>query len=110
MITSHKYIIGKKAYESRGIYKMNMRENHSRGGFKPRRQSNFGGPRQMHKTTCSACQKECEVPFKPIEGREVFCKDCYSSRKSSSDSYSPKSESKTEESYDSDDSDDDDEE
>ena len=77
---------------------MNMREN-NRGGFKPRGRSNFGGPRQMHKTTCSACQKECEVPFKPIEGRDVFCKDCYSSRKPSNDSYTPRSESKSEESY-----------
>ena len=38
--------------------------------------SNFG-QRDMHKTTCSECGKECEVPFKPSEGRPVFCRDCY---------------------------------
>jgi len=40
----------------------------------------FGGPRpqrEMHKATCSSCGKECEVPFKPAEGRPVYCKDCY---------------------------------
>ena len=34
------------------------------------------GPREMHKTVCSDCGKECEVPFKPVEGREVWCRDC----------------------------------
>ena len=35
------------------------------------------GPREMHKATCSKCGEECEVPFKPTEGREVYCRDCY---------------------------------
>ena len=33
--------------------------------------------REMHKATCSECGKECEVPFKPTEGKDVFCRDCY---------------------------------
>jgi len=37
----------------------------------------FGGPRKMHKATCADCGEECEVPFKPIEGRPVYCKECY---------------------------------
>jgi CxxC-x17-CxxC domain-containing protein len=37
----------------------------------------FGGPREMHKATCADCGKECEVPFKPTEGRPVYCRDCY---------------------------------
>jgi len=44
------------------------------GGFrKPR----FDGPREMHKTVCADCKKDCEVPFKPTEGRPVYCKECY---------------------------------
>lgn len=35
------------------------------------------GPREMHKAVCSSCKKECEVPFKPTEGRPVFCRDCF---------------------------------
>ena len=46
-------------------------------------QQNSGGygPREMHKAVCSECKKECEVPFKPMEGRPIYCKDCYSKRK-----------------------------
>ena len=52
-----------------------------RGGPRRFNNNNSFGPREMHKTTCSACGKECEVPFKPVEGREVFCKDCYAKKK-----------------------------
>src|SRR5438046_9998074 len=31
-------------------------------------------------TTCSACGKETTVPFKPTQGRPVFCKECFQSR------------------------------
>lgn len=33
--------------------------------------------RTMYKATCSDCGKECEVPFKPTEGRPVYCRECY---------------------------------
>lgn len=46
----------------------------------PRRDFN-SGPREMHKATCSECGKECEVPFKPTEGRPVFCRDCFMKKK-----------------------------
>ena len=45
----------------------------SRGNF---------GPRQMHKATCSECKQECEVPFKPTEGRPVYCRECFRKNKS----------------------------
>jgi CxxC-x17-CxxC domain-containing protein len=34
-------------------------------------------PREMHKATCSDCGSECEVPFKPTQGKPVRCKDCF---------------------------------
>ena len=43
-----------------------------RGGFR-----NDSEPREMHKATCSECGQECEVPFKPTQGKDVFCKECY---------------------------------
>jgi len=53
--------------------------------------SRFGGgqgrsfgprePREMHKAVCSECGKECEVPFKPTEGKPVYCKECYRSKR-----------------------------
>jgi len=33
--------------------------------------------RKMYEVTCSACGCQTQVPFKPIEGKEVFCKECY---------------------------------
>lgn len=33
--------------------------------------------REMHKTTCSECKKECEVPFKPNGKKPVYCKECF---------------------------------
>ena len=32
-------------------------------------------------TNCSACGKETTVPFRPTQGRPVFCKECFQSRK-----------------------------
>jgi len=39
------------------------------------------GEREMHKATCAECGCECDVPFKPKEGRPVYCKECYRKRK-----------------------------
>ncbi|MCX6693592.1 MAG: DNA-directed RNA polymerase [Methanomicrobiales archaeon] len=49
-------------------------------------QSNFSGPRnfgprEMTKVVCGDCGKECEVPFKPTEGRPVYCQDCLPSHR-----------------------------
>lgn len=35
------------------------------------------GPVTHHKATCSKCGKACEVPFKPVSGKPVFCRDCF---------------------------------
>ncbi|MBI2665309.1 DNA-directed RNA polymerase [Candidatus Woesearchaeota archaeon] len=56
----------------------------SGGGNFNRDRGNFGrdfGPREMQKATCSECGVECEVPFKPTEGKPVYCKECYSKRR-----------------------------
>ena len=39
------------------------------------------GPREMHKAVCAECGKECEVPFKPTEGRPVYCRECFSKKR-----------------------------
>ncbi|MBN1274725.1 hypothetical protein JXA12_00325 [Candidatus Woesearchaeota archaeon] len=48
-----------------------------RGGFRDNDRGFNREPREMHKATCSECGKECEVPFKPTDGRPVYCKDCF---------------------------------
>ena len=37
--------------------------------------------REMHKAKCAECDKDTEVPFKPTEGRPVYCRDCYQKHK-----------------------------
>jgi len=44
----------------------------------PEEKEEMGFGREMHKAVCADCGKECEVPFKPIEGRSVYCRECYS--------------------------------
>jgi CxxC-x17-CxxC domain-containing protein len=45
-------------------------------GYRERRRYDRG-PREMNKITCSDCGEEAEVPFKPTEGRPVYCQECY---------------------------------
>jgi CxxC-x17-CxxC domain-containing protein len=44
-----------------------------------------GGGRERVETraTCSSCGKETTVPFKPTQGRPVFCRECFQQRKAS---------------------------
>ncbi|OHA46813.1 MAG: hypothetical protein A2541_01375 [Candidatus Taylorbacteria bacterium RIFOXYD2_FULL_36_9] len=64
----------------------------SRGGFGGRNsRSSFGqknfrgegdrGPVMMHKAICDECKKPCDVPFKPTDGKPVYCKACFDSKK-----------------------------
>jgi CxxC-x17-CxxC domain-containing protein len=71
-----------------------MNQNNRRGssgGFRSGGNNRFGGrsggnnfnrgPREMHKAICADCKQDCEVPFKPTEGKPVYCKECYSKHK-----------------------------
>ncbi len=51
--------------------------NQGRGGGQ-------SGPREMHPATCSDCGTDTEVPFKPSEGRPVYCNDCFQKQRGSS--------------------------
>lgn len=58
----------------------NFRDNRSGGGHSFGRRSfdsDRGGDKQMFKTTCAKCGKECEVPFKPNGSKPVYCNDCF---------------------------------
>jgi len=43
------------------------------------------GPVTMHRTTCAKCGNPCEVPFRPVEGRPLYCKDCFQGKKADLD-------------------------
>lgn len=44
------------------------------------RDTNFR-ERILHKAVCADCGKGCEVPFRPSGDRPVYCKECFSKRK-----------------------------
>ncbi len=34
-------------------------------------------PKTFYKATCNNCGNSCDVPFKPVNGKPVFCRDCF---------------------------------
>ncbi|MDC0036971.1 hypothetical protein OAJ27_01845 [bacterium] len=34
------------------------------------------------KVECTSCGKICEVPFKPIAGKPIYCNDCFRQKNS----------------------------
>lgn len=56
-------------------------------GCKTRRGSRMGhDPRERVETraVCAQCGRETTVPFRPTQGRPVYCKDCFEQRKPTS--------------------------
>jgi len=56
-------------------YKVRRSSDRSHG---PRGRQGFDrGSREMHKSVCADCGKECEVPFQPTGDRPVYCAECW---------------------------------
>lgn len=55
------------------------------GGHRGGDRRGFDGPERPERPTwditCAGCGAEDQVPFKPREGSEVFCRDCHENRK-----------------------------
>lgn len=43
----------------------------------PRRDFGPRNDRPLFKATCSNCGRDCEVPFRPTNGKPVYCSDCF---------------------------------
>ena len=39
--------------------------------------------RVTYDAVCAMCGKPCKVPFKPTDGRPVYCSECFSKQKNS---------------------------
>lgn len=37
--------------------------------------------KQMHSVTCDSCGQTTEVPFLPVSGKPVYCRECYNQRR-----------------------------
>ena len=56
------------------------KNNRAQGG-----DGNSGNSHRVEtKTVCSQCGKETTVPFKPTQGRPVYCGECFQQRRSMS--------------------------
>ena len=65
-----------KSYSQKPPRHFNHSHHHDRG-----RQGNGPRERTYTRVICADCNKECEIPFKPSAGRPVYCKECFSKRK-----------------------------
>jgi CxxC-x17-CxxC domain-containing protein len=50
---------------------------YSSGGYGGR----SSAPREMFTATCSSCGREARVPFRPTNGKPVYCSDCFRSQR-----------------------------
>ena len=67
-------------FQSRGYTNEPKRCPECRQARKLQQSGNNGSrytQREMFPAVCSDCGKETTVPFKPIQGRPVYCSDCY---------------------------------
>jgi CxxC-x17-CxxC domain-containing protein len=47
------------------------------------RRNGSRAPREMFTAVCAECGVDTEVPFKPVDGRPVFCLECFQRQKQS---------------------------
>ena len=68
-----------KSYSQKPSRPFDHSYRHDRG-----RQGNDPRERTFTRVICSDCNKECEIPFKPSGDRPVYCKECFSKRRTGS--------------------------
>jgi CxxC-x17-CxxC domain-containing protein len=51
------------------------------GATPPPTGQNYRYTKVETRATCSQCGKETTVPFRPTQGRPVFCRECFQSRR-----------------------------
>ena len=71
---------GDSAY-SGGSYAGGYDSGYGGGGGYSAGGGGYGGrssaPREMFTATCSSCGREARVPFRPTNGKPVYCSDCF---------------------------------
>jgi len=74
------------------IFTVGEQEFHREKGFqndpkrcldcrKARKSDRNMGSRKLFTVTCEGCGSETQVPFEPRNGKPVYCKSCFESRK-----------------------------
>jgi len=59
------------------------RKASSGGGSRPPRDGGGrgGSDRESYEAVCADCGAQTTVPFKPTQGRPVYCRDCFRSKR-----------------------------
>lgn len=86
-----------KPAEPRPVHKpfqQHPQQHSSSGGNIQRSHGNNFNQRVLHKAVCADCKKECEVPFRPTGDRPVYCKECFSKRKTGGGSFKARPDSR----------------
>lgn len=83
---------GRRGFSRSGGRGSGRFERRDSGGFDRRNsgRSRDSEDRAMHEVICDKCGSECKVPFKPTEGKPVYCSDCFKKGGSSESSESRK--------------------
>jgi CxxC-x17-CxxC domain-containing protein len=69
-------------YSERGFTNEPKRCKTCRDKRKTARDGSSGGrDRQMVSVTCDSCGVTTEVPFTPVSGKPVYCRECYNQRR-----------------------------
>ena len=68
-------------YLSHGLENEPSRCQECRATRRRDRQGGYNQPRQTYTVVCADCGSDTTVPFKPREGRPVYCKECYEKHK-----------------------------
>lgn len=70
-----------KPTEGRPVYCSNcfalQQNNDSQIDTKKSFKSDFSSHKQKFQAECHKCGKNCEVPFRPLPGKKVFCSECF---------------------------------
>ena len=58
------------------------------GGRSSDKRNNYGSDdqREMFSAVCDECGNDCEVPFRPTEGKPIYCNKCFRKRNEESES------------------------
>jgi CxxC-x17-CxxC domain-containing protein len=80
--------------EDKGSFRSGGRNGEREGGrefnrsnFQKKERSGYDSgnkAQMMHQATCSECGKRCEVPFRPVNGKPVYCADCFAGKRGAS--------------------------
>ncbi len=71
---------GKPVYCSNCFEQKNGDSGSSRFESRVPGRSNFE-EREMSDVVCDECGKNCQVPFRPTEGKPIYCSDCFGDKK-----------------------------